>query len=743
MSRVSEQWSKASATSQGRTDANLANDSNNLGGIPAEDWATKKYVQDYHDGKEGNLKQYIDTQDASMLEQAKEYTNSQIRNQDFSGFAEIQDLQALNDNLTEQITEGLTEQKNYTDSKTQAIVDDVNANFQDVENSISTLNGTVNDLFTSVSNGKSLIAGAITDKGVTTSATDSYSTMATNIRSIKTAGDIEIDPNFVNTADGNATENDIRLGKIAYVKGQKVYGALVVEDGGGTEPGGDDDDNPNKGIDTSDATATTADIAYGKTAYARGQKLTGTLVNTQVEEIYGIDTEGATISNFLGPLDTDPETQEELGTGTIYYSKNLDYAVVNYPNKRYIYSHPIGNEGLYVMATTSMGGESTYKKYKYTYEELGISTDETIYDIAFGASGVDNDSHRCYLFITTKAESIGNIYLYIKTYHLRENGVIGQEYDGEEYLDYKYTLETNSGGIDEVKILPCNLDIKKFFYIYNTGAITHVTTGEVTASWQGEGQEYQGSVSIDEASEETISFMNVSAELNSLDITQDDKFILNFKYYHYNGNFIAININPDDDYSFTLNESDFIYSYDHEKKLIIESQSWIIRIYTSFKKNMKSIYLDLDLEDYRFDTIIKTYSIGDNIVCIYNLSNSNMSGPIKMAIFSGDISTLADGTHLTPEITYDVFDYANADYYDLNFYSDINTAKILVAYDDIYRQITFGVDTSNIIAVRYKDKIFYSIKEGILTATTSDVRSGKTFIGTSGTVSTGTMEVTE
>lgn len=48
----------------------------------------------------------------------------------------------------------------------------------------------VDELFTSVSNGKSVIASAITDKGVTTSSDASFSQMATNIRNIKTTPNI-------------------------------------------------------------------------------------------------------------------------------------------------------------------------------------------------------------------------------------------------------------------------------------------------------------------------------------------------------------------------------------------------------------------------------------------------------------------------------------------------------------------------------------------------------------------------
>ena len=46
--------------------------------------------------------------------------------------------------------------------------------------------GAIDQLFTSVSNGKQQIASAITDKGVSTSGTDSFATMAENIGKIAT-----------------------------------------------------------------------------------------------------------------------------------------------------------------------------------------------------------------------------------------------------------------------------------------------------------------------------------------------------------------------------------------------------------------------------------------------------------------------------------------------------------------------------------------------------------------------------
>lgn len=59
-------------------------------------------------------------------------------------------------------------------------------NIQDINDNMDILDEKVQECFQSVSDGKSLVASAITDKGVATSATDTFATMASNVSAIKT-----------------------------------------------------------------------------------------------------------------------------------------------------------------------------------------------------------------------------------------------------------------------------------------------------------------------------------------------------------------------------------------------------------------------------------------------------------------------------------------------------------------------------------------------------------------------------
>ena len=704
MSRVSEQWSKASATSQGRTDANLANDSNNLGGIPAEDWATKKYVQDYHDGKEGNLKQYIDIQDASILEQAKEYTNSQIRNQDFSGFAEIQDLQALNDNLTEQITEGLTEQKNYTDSKTQAIVDDVNANFQDVENSISTLNGTVNDLFTSVSNGKSLIAGAITDKGVTTSATDSYSTMATNIRSIKTAGDIEIDPNFVNTADGTATENDIRLGRTAYVKGQKVYGALI----------------PDEGIDTSDATATAADIRYGKTAYANGQKITGIMYSEDggdtgyepnpdnpyppqvVTELIYADRDTGFKTTFMKSL---PSNNYAISA-----DKRL-LVLYDYGEKKIkTYIRGYSPDGYFQNVSASTGELITPE---YTLADLGIPDNVTMGDINFGPmnTNTNESSYTTILSIATRTEPY-TIYIFkVSTY----DGTIKTEND----------LFAETTGYNRWIITPNNPNSN----MSNDTIVFWSPYSYVFAFYDGIYKLLDSTVGSGENYAKAYEYIEVQSGIEGAQFLNNNRI---FQYHTVGGNssidvHLAVLgddlsvLNIDDSFNAGLIlTNDCLYGIGNGNLYAVSINYTTGEISTENLGELSGSNIVYDWAvDMRCITANNNYAIckSSGTVRIYTIDFKNLTSEIY--------TTISDVSKMKPLQPFGAFSYLTSGF-SLYLIEPIETGK-------------------DVVGIKYNGDIFYKsgYGEGLLTAEQSDVRAGETFIGYDGIPQTGTMEVTE
>lgn len=704
MARISEEISKAQRNVQGKTDANLANDSEHLGGIPADDYATKSYVQEYHNTKESAQKSYIDQQDQAMLGQAKEYTNSQIRNQDFSSFAKVTDVQALNKNLSEAIVAGDNAQKAYTDQKTQAIVNDVNANFQDVESSISSLNGTVNNLFTFVSDGKSQVAEAITDKGVSTSANDSFSTMASNIRSISSSGG-SIDPNFVNTSDATATTSDILNGKTAYVKGEKIYGNLLY-------------------------TGETEYIVNPDNPYPQ---------KAEVELVYGEKENIVQITN---------KGQIAYSIFDISSDKNLLVAYDENDNKIKTY-----------MQSQLTPGSSEYRynilAAQYTFEDLGINADSdyTLSNIKMSImnSDINKSGYECRVAIlfskktSTEAKPYSICYVYrISTYGgtisiENKNFQAGTTNNIKNYIEYNnWKIVCNNSGTSATNTnayaLTWSSDTNTLAISTYASSIVYIEIYQFEDIMESDSTSNENAIKLKKSLTVGNSWLGQYRGLQFLNL---DRFLIIRWTSSYGGG-----VNP----RYTIYVLDPYFNTVKSYSDSASSTSGTSSILGKIAITNDALY---GLDTNGLYSLIVNYSTGE-ITSQLISSTSIISTSTAEAYFS------KDNKYLFVYENYDLFIYSfdvESKTFSLLHQSDIfnnefrmlSNLKSLIYYKGVFYIAETIPDGKYLIGIKYNGNMYYNsiYNPGRFTAKQEDVLFGKSFIGQNGIPETGTMEVTE
>lgn len=245
--------------------------------------------------------------------------------------------------------------------------------------------GAIDQLFTSVSNGKSQIASAITDMGVSTSANDSFSQMATNIGNIETGYD---------TSQVTATANTVRSGyKFVNSSGQLITGTI-----------------PSKGAQTYTPKTVSQTISSGQ--YLSGNQTIqgdGNLVASNIKSgvsIFGVSgsyTGGATIGYIT--------SIERLAYNRIIFNTNItlrDNIVGSvqlycpYPHDRsflilfnptdYTSTLTVDTFGLFTTfpQEESVVGYPIYTKDVSIYDTYFDVTFSKIDDIGFGVQFYDN-----------------------------------------------------------------------------------------------------------------------------------------------------------------------------------------------------------------------------------------------------------------------------------------------------------------------------------------------------------------
>lgn len=545
---------------------------------------------------------------------------------------------------------------------------------------------------------------------------------------------------------------------------------------------------------------------YGKTAYARGQLLTGTKMgNNEIEEVYGMVAEGYLEKQFSIAMGEPPDEQPKtISRKIIAFSQNNLFMVsvasstaiwntsttADKNSDYYIESFPVNDNGAFYTATTGTGGETTYKKYRYTKEELGINENEYVANIKFGSPGLQGDSKKCLLIIHTYTDdgsnkNKNNLHLY--TYHLEENGVIGKVHDSETGIIENLSINLGTITENDVDFALNNFDIisnplkSEMFYLvgFKTKAYNDLTIGikRCLVSPTLNNSSISWNLTL-----ESLIFKDISRNttdmyrIGSIEITSDARYIILGKNTVSDTTGVCIiRLNTDGYPVAILNTQtqgvNGVITILNNMDILLCIQTNKILVYNIIYDNGQTLSLtqikSLNINTGHYGFISPSFSTGDNTYAIVTGKRENsIRSQTDLVIFNiEEILTEENGETLhNVEIkalayqeeptTYapSAFLYSITHNYGgdllrifihgiLNIHNSVYTPYINSTAIETSESLIGTLDNQNMIGVKYKNELYLRMKPQILSAGGGDVRSGKTFIGWQGTIETGTLEV--